>query len=192
MIENKTITPKTPNYITIRNAIISVFDRSDLDILLSGLVKYCPGIKIYAPKKTFGLIKSSRAIVHESPWPLENLKESGSVDLVVMNISFTDSAIKAKAINFAKEDLMSNFDDLTILMKSSIDFKNIMIVTDRSYYDCLLLELESHQGGVSLESRQAAASRSFQALARYFDNLASYIVSKQAAFNDCDEIENKT
>lgn len=48
---------KVSNFVPIKNVIISVFDKTGLDILVSGLIKNCPEVMIYSTGGTFKAIK---------------------------------------------------------------------------------------------------------------------------------------
>lgn len=48
---------KVENFVAIKNAIISVFDKTGLDILVPGLIKNCPDVMIFSTGGTFKFIK---------------------------------------------------------------------------------------------------------------------------------------
>ncbi len=43
--------------VLVRNVLVSVSDKRDLDTLISGLLRYCPGVRIYSTGGTFQVLR---------------------------------------------------------------------------------------------------------------------------------------
>ncbi|HLC99237.1 MAG TPA: hypothetical protein VJC00_04490 [Candidatus Nanoarchaeia archaeon] len=58
-MSKKNIVTEVDNLVPVRNVLVSVSDKSDLEDFIPGLVEVCPGVKIYSTGGTYDMIKDN-------------------------------------------------------------------------------------------------------------------------------------
>lgn len=189
----------------IRRAILSVTDKSGLAefaALLSqrgvelvstgGTQKFLEqaGLAVTAvstvtgfPEILGGRVKTLHPKIHagiladkDNPEHVRVLAEKGikPFDLVCVNLYDFAGAVERKlSLHEAVEEI--DVGGPCMLRAAAKNFHSVLVLSSPRWYDAAVSEISGPEGGVSLQFRQAMASRAFEATSRYDSLITSYL-----------------
>ena len=187
----------------IKNALISLSDKSELNFLLKCLRNH--NINIISSGGTFkkikklgykskevsdftkfdeilgGRVKTLHPIIHagilaKSQKDLDELKDSkySIIDVVVVNLYPFENTISKRDCSF--EDAIENIDigGPTLLRASAKNHQRVTVLTEPSDYSQVLDEIDQN-GSVKASTRLNLAAKVFSKVSRYDALIASYL-----------------
>ena len=186
----------------IRNALISVSDKTNLNYILKTLKKY--KIKIISSGGTFNSIKKlgydctevseytgfkemldgrvktlhpkiHAGILARRDSDLEVLTERGYevIDLVIVNLYPFQETV-ASGCEFGEAIEKIDIGGPTMIRSAAKNFKDVAVISDPNDYVQLIDEWRNH-GGVSYEFRKMLSQKVFQLMAEYNSAIANYL-----------------
>lgn len=193
------------DFLPIRRAILSVTDKSGLKefaaflaqrgvelVSTGGTQKFLEqaGMPITAVSATTGFpeilggrVKTLHPKIHagiladkDDPEHLQTLAERGikPFDLVCVNLYDFAGAVERKlSLREAVEEI--DVGGPCMLRAAAKNFHSVLVLPSPEWYDAAMSEVSNAEGGVSLQFRQAMASRAFEATARYDSLITSYL-----------------
>ena len=184
----------------IKNALVSVSDKTELSKLLKILKKYkvniissggtfkkikslgykCKEVSSYTEFNEMlgGRIKTLHPKIHagilydrsNKKHKLEMKKHKfSSIDLVVVNFyPFQNTILSSKS----KKDIIENIDigGPTMVRAAAKNFRDVLIITEKSDYSNLIAEMKKNNGSTSLNFRELMSSKAF-GLTAYYDSI---------------------
>ena len=193
-------------------ALISVSDKTDIDILASKLVKNgytiisTGGTASYLQEKGIniipiskftkfeeilgGRVKTLHPIIHagilaKSKDDLDKLKKTqySLIDMVVVNLYPFEKTIAKKNCSFNLAIENIDIGGPTLLRASAKNHQRVTVLTDPSDYDQILNEIEK-KGDVQSKTRLRLAKKVFSVVSRYDSLIANYL-NKYTQGDDC-------
>ena len=192
----------------IRNAIISVSDKSNLELILPILKKL--RIKIISSGGTFkkiksmgyncteassytgfpeilnGRVKTLHPKIHAGILNIRNNNEHKK-NLKKFNIPNIDLVVvdlypfEKKINDNTKFDKLVEYIDIggpTMIRAAAKNFHDVVVISNISYYAMLVKELKKNKGYTSLNFRKILSSKAF-ALTAYYDSVLSNFLNKE-------------
>ena len=192
-------------------ALISVSDKTDIDLLASKLVKNgytiisTGGTASYLQEKGIniipiskftkfeeilgGRVKTLHPIIHagilaKSKKDLDKLKNAqySLIDMVVVNLYPFEKTIAKKNCSFNLAIENIDIGGPTLLRASAKNHQSVTVLTDPSDYDQILNEIEN-KGGVQPKTRLRLAAKVYSLVSRYDLLITSYL-NKYTQGND--------
>jgi phosphoribosylaminoimidazolecarboxamide formyltransferase/IMP cyclohydrolase len=192
-------------------ALISVSDKTDVDLLASKLVKNgytiisTGGTASYLQEKGIniipiskftkfeeilgGRVKTLHPIIHagilaKSKKDLDKLKNAqySLIDIVVVNLYPFEKTIAKKNCSFNLAIENIDIGGPTLLRASAKNHQRVTVLTDPSDYDQILNEIEN-KGGVQPKTRLRLAAKVYSLVSRYDSLITSYL-NKYTQGND--------
>ena len=188
--------------IKIKNALISISDKGNIDSILKVLQRF--NIKIISSGGTYneikklgykctelskytgfkemldGRVKTLHPKIHAGilarrDSDLELLKEKGyeAIDLVVVNLYPFEETIKK---NCSFDDAIENIDigGPTMIRAAAKNFKDVVVLSDTNDYVKITQEWDAI-GGISYETRKNLSQKVFKLMADYNKNISNYL-----------------
>jgi phosphoribosylaminoimidazolecarboxamide formyltransferase/IMP cyclohydrolase len=192
----------------IKTALISVSDKTDLPIVLKTLSKYkvkiissggtyksikqlgypCTEVSTYTGFKEMldGRVKTLHPKIHagilhdrsnKKHAQEMNKQKFPSLDLIIVNF-YPFQKIVTNSKNNKK--IIENIDvgGPTMVRAAAKNFKNVLIITNKSDYSDLINEIEKNQGKTTLNFREYMASKAFGLTAYYDSMIANWFNQK--------------
>jgi phosphoribosylaminoimidazolecarboxamide formyltransferase / IMP cyclohydrolase len=142
------------------------------------------------PEALDGRVKTLHPRVHagilairDNPEHMATLKEHGigPIDLVVCNLyPFEQTIAKAGS---SHEAIIENIDigGPTLVRAAAKNYHCVAVVTDPEQYPALVEELRTHEGSLSLATRERLAAAAFARIAAYDDAISTYFARRTAS-----------
>ena len=192
----------------IKTALISVSDKTDLAVVLKTLNKYkvkiissggtyksikqlgysCTEVSIYTGFKEMldGRVKTLHPKIHagilhdrsnKKHAQEMNEKKFPSLDLIIVNFYPFQKIVTNSRNN---KEVIENIDigGPTMVRAAAKNFKNVLIVTNKSDYSDLVSEIENNKGKTTLNFREYMSSKAFGLTAYYDAMIANWFNQK--------------
>ena len=192
----------------IKTALISVSDKTDLAVVLKTLNKYkvkiissggtyksikqlgysCTEVSIYTGFKEMldGRVKTLHPKIHagilhdrsnKKHAQEMNKKKFPSLDLIIVNFYPFQKIVTNSRNN---KEVIENIDigGPTMVRAAAKNFKNVLIVTNKSDYSDLVSEIENNKGETTLNFREYMSSKAFGLTAYYDAMIANWFNQK--------------
>ncbi|HEX6126000.1 MAG TPA: bifunctional phosphoribosylaminoimidazolecarboxamide formyltransferase/IMP cyclohydrolase [Pyrinomonadaceae bacterium] len=156
----------------LRDAGLRVTDVADV----TGFPEMMDGrVKTLHPK-----IHGAFLALRDNEAHVASMREHGidPIDMVVINLYPFEESIARNGVTL--EDAVENIDigGPAMIRSASKNWRDVVVVTDPRLYDELLVEMESNNGSVSLETRQRLAVLAYTRTASYDIAISSYLAKQ--------------
>ncbi len=152
---------------TLREAGLTVRDVSDL----TGFPEMLDGrVKTLHPKVHGGILHIRGSEEHRAAVASQGIE---AIDMVVVNLYAFEETARKPDVSFG--ELVENIDigGPSMLRSAAKNFEDVAVVTDTADYPSLILEMQAHQGGLSLETRWRLSRQAFALTAAYDSAIAA-------------------
>ena len=198
----------TSQIVSIKTALISVSDKSGLIPLVEKLHTYGikilstggtskaisdAGIPVTDvsdhtgfPEMMHGRVKTLHPKVHggilalrDNEEHLEAQKEHNidNIDLVIVNLYPFEETV-AKNASFSETIENIDIGGPAMLRSAAKNHNFVTVITDASDYDLLISDLDAHNGGTSLETRQKLAAKTYARTANYDAAISNWFMAQ--------------
>jgi len=171
----------TDGLIAVKKVVISVANESNLQPLIEGLLKYCPGVVIFTRDGNFATIeKIFKASKKENTGEVQlqyltyRDAEAHDIDLVIINLNkFPDLNLPAQAVMDGVESFRFQF-----LFAMAQRFRHTMVVTSPDRYEWLINKLQDNGGYMEYKDRLNGSLEPFRIIAEYSAQILHYFQRK--------------
>jgi phosphoribosylaminoimidazolecarboxamide formyltransferase/IMP cyclohydrolase len=154
---------------TLRDAGISVRDISDV----TGFPEMMDGrVKTLHPRVHGGLLA-----IRDNAKHVAALREHGiePIDLVVVNLYPFAETIQREGVTRAEAIEQIDIGGPAMIRSAAKNSQDVAVVVSPEQYAGVLEELNKHDGGLTLETRQQLAQRAFEQTAQYDATVSAYL-----------------
>ena len=167
----------------LRESGIAVRDISDL----TGFPEMLDGrVKTLHPKVHGGILHIRSNEKHRASMAAHGIEP---IDMVVVNLYAFEKTAAHPGVKF--EDIIENIDigGPSMVRSAAKNFQDVAIVTSPSDYDAIAQEMESSNGGLSLNTKWRLAQRAFATTAAYDSAIASTLEHIDTPDNESAQLE---
>ncbi len=134
-------------------------------------------VKTLHPKVHGGLLYRRDDDTH-----LAQAEEHGipPIDLLVVNLYPFEATIAREGVTLEEAIEQIDIGGPALLRGAAKNYQHVTVITDPADYERVLTEMQEHDGGTTLETRQRLAIKVYQRTAEYDRTISNWLVSRSA------------